>query len=435
MRFLHLFLLAFPVFLLQDNPVPAQGFQLVATETPPYSGTWQPVERYYFSGSGGSYKKLSFIPKDMTHDPSSAAFRTPFELFIANRAAHSGKGSISTFVMSSDGTSFVPGPVIKGNGLTDPHQIAFNPVDGELFATNWKTRILSRFTFDKYGRAVPNGTIHMPDPNPQLGVAIRKKDQQLFVSSYTSVRIFRRNANGSYTYKGGFTAPNKKGFHFMTFRGDELYLCALYMDRVYRFQFDAQGNPKLKETISSPSPVSTAFSLDGKEMFVASHFKGGIRRYKYDAVKDTWIYQSEIKTPQMGGMAVGPVDGSGSFSLYGKGCPGTGNLVPTISAVGSARRGKAMTIRVHNGLPRGVGALLLGTQPGNSPLPGGCTFLLGGGFLPFAVNLDQEGSYWMPIPIPAGLYPGFAYFQFFGIDPGASNGNFSATNGLKVQVL
>ncbi len=435
MRFPRLVLLSLPFLAVPGKILPAQSFQLIATETPPNQGYWQPVERYLFTGSGSAPRKLSFIPSKMTHDPSCAAFRTPFELFVANRASHSGKGYISTFVMSSDGKDFVQGPPIRGNGLTDPHQIAFNPVDGELFCTNYKSGIVSRFTFDKFGRPVPNGTITMPDKKIMVGLAVRKKDQQLFVSHYTFVRRFRRNANGTYAYAGALSVQNKNGLHYMTFLGDELYLCAVFMDKIYRFSFDAQGNPVKKKSITSPSPISVAFSLDGKEMFAASHYAGGIRRYQYDASRDDWVYKSTILTPKLGGLAVGPVDGSGSFSLYGTGCPGTGKAVPTVSAVGSAFRGKALTVRVHRGLPKGSGVLLLGTLPAALPLPGGCSLLVGGTLYPFFVSLDQEGSYWMPIQVPAALYPGDAFFQFFGVDPGAPNGMFSSSNGLKVHVM
>lgn len=287
--------------------LPALGsaavFQVVVTETPVGSGSAQPIERYLVSDTFGAMTRVSDIPASLTNDPSSVAFRSPLEMFVANRAGHTGNSSISTFTFDPSLLTFTPGPTITGNSVTDAHGLAFNPMDGELFQANWNTGIVSRFKFDAAGNALPNGTITMPDSQRLLGVAIRPADQQLFVSSYQGVRRFRRNTDGSYAYLSTF-AVGQGLVHYMKVRQDELYVCDIASSAVYRFRFDAAGVPVLKDSTSSLHVVDIAFSPDGREMFAANHFEGGIRRYRYTPATDSWAsFGDVLATPQLGGIA------------------------------------------------------------------------------------------------------------------------------------
>jgi 6-phosphogluconolactonase (cycloisomerase 2 family) len=283
----------------------AQSFQLVATETPPGSGSQQPVERFLVDGAGGDAQRLSDIPPDATDDPSCAVFRTPLQLFVSNRAAHSGNGSISVFDFHPSLQTFTQGPTITGNGLTDVAQITFNPVDGELFATNWTSGQLSRFLIDAGGNAVPNGTVVMPFGGYQLGVAVREADQQLLVTSYTALRRFGRNPDGTYSHIENI-GLGSGGLHYLTFRGDELYIADVYGDTIYRYLFDQDGVPVPNGTVASRSPIAVAFSPDGREMFAASHLDGGITRFAHDPDGDAWIETDQIATPDLGGVTTAP---------------------------------------------------------------------------------------------------------------------------------
>lgn len=281
----------------------AQDFQLIVAETPVGSGQFQPIERYYIPETGGDETRLSDIPPALTDDPVSVAFRSSLLLFVSNRSGHSGNGSISTFAFDPNYGDFTPLETITGNSLTDVAQLAFNPVDGELFAANFASGLLSRFTFDSGGAAVPHGTLAMPDAERQLGVAIRRADQQLFVSSYDEVRRFNRESDGSYSYISSFTIPGATSIHFMKFRGEELYVCDIATSAVYRFQFDVGGVPQPNGAVPTPSPIDVAFSPDGQEMYVASHLNGGVSRFLYDNGGDTWNYVTTIPTPSLGGLA------------------------------------------------------------------------------------------------------------------------------------
>ena len=69
----------------------AQPFQIVATQTPPFSippEQWKSVTRWSLTGSGSTLTPLSSIPDGQVHDPIGVAFRTPTDLFISNRAGN-----------------------------------------------------------------------------------------------------------------------------------------------------------------------------------------------------------------------------------------------------------------------------------------------------------------------------------------------------------
>jgi hypothetical protein len=287
------------------SPVPAEPFQIIAAETPMGAGSNQGVRRYIVRETFGPVQQLTPIPGSVLYDPAALALRSPTELFISNRAAHTGNGSVARVRLF--GSSFEYLDTFKGNGLTDCVQSCFDPVSGELFVTNWSTGILSRFVFDASGNPVPNGLITMPDGGYQLGVVIRPADRQLFVSDYTKVRRFSPNPDGSYTFLGTFWEHSGALYHFMKFKDDILYLASFSENAVLRFSFDAQGNPVYKDRIVAENALDTAFSPDGQEMFVTDHRNGGIMRFKYDSVAETWTrYGDKIPTPMLGGIVIVP---------------------------------------------------------------------------------------------------------------------------------
>ncbi len=291
-----------------NTPISAEPFQIIAAETPMGAGSNQGVRRYIVRETFGPAEQLTPIPGSVLYDPAGLALRNPAELFIANRAAHTGKSSIAR--VSLFGSNFAYIDSFSGNGVTDCHQLNFDPVTGELFQTNWSTGILSRFQFDDSGNPVPNGTILMPDSGKQLGVVVRPADRQLFVSDYTKVRRFMPNPDGSYTYLGAFAENGAALYHFMKFKDDLLYLTNFQHNVVLRFSFDPQGNPVPKDSIvmgGNAGPVDLDFSPDGLEMFVTDHRNGGIMRFQYDEISESWIrFGDDIPTPMLGGIVIVP---------------------------------------------------------------------------------------------------------------------------------
>jgi hypothetical protein len=413
----------------------AQTFQLVVTETPPGSGhQQQPVLRYLVNGSGGAVTRLADVPRTQTSDPACPAFRSPLELFVGNRHGNQGPGSVSPFVLGSNAATAVPGPRLTGNALSGVHQIAFDPAGDELFCANQLGGAVSRFRFDALGAAIANGTVAMPDTLSDRGIAIRAADRQLFVSALTLIRRFRRNLDGSYTHLGNFTTGTSS-LHFLKFRGDELYAADYGAGVVHRFRFDANGAPVPNGGVTSPNAIDVAFSPDGAEMYVSSHGSGGIRRFTYNSGNDSWTPGATIAAPSLGGIAVSPLDASGSFDPYGNGCPGTGGRVPSLSAIGSAARGRALTLNVFDGPGGAAGALFASVSTGNLPLPGGCTLLLGFPLVQVGVlPLDPAGSARVGTTVPVTITPADVLFQFAALDAGSGNGVFTLTNGLRVRV-
>jgi len=285
--------------------VMADPFQIIICETPMVSGGGQGLRRYIAYDTFGAILQLTPIPGNLVDDPAGLAMRNDNELFVGNRAAHSGNGSISRFTLN--GSFYQAAGTITGNYVTDCHQLAFDHDNGELFQTNWPTGKLSRFLFDGSGNAIANGYIQMPDGNKMLGVAVRPADRQLFVSDYDYVRRFSRNTDGSYTFIGTFTVQSGELYHFMKFHNDELYLAAFQTNRVLRFSFDAMGNPVFKQAISATGAVDMDFSPDGQEMFVTNHRSGSITRYRYESGTDTWTaFGDPIPTPSLAGIVITP---------------------------------------------------------------------------------------------------------------------------------
>ncbi|MBN1816955.1 MAG: hypothetical protein JW828_06315 [Sedimentisphaerales bacterium] len=267
------------------------------------AGSKQGVRRYIVRDVFGPVQQLTPIPGDLLYDPAGLALRSPDEVFVANRAAHTGNSSISRFALYGSELDFIG--TFTGNGVTDCHQLCFDPVSGELFQTNWTTGILSRFVFDGENNPLANGILQMPDNDKQLGVVVRPADRQLFVSDYQKVRRFSHNLDGSYTFIEDFAQDGGALYHFMKIRDDILYLTDFNHGVVLRFTFDDFGAPIYKDSVAAEGAVDMDFSPDGQEMYVTDHRNGGIMRYRYDGETDTWIrHGDKIPTPMLGGIVV-----------------------------------------------------------------------------------------------------------------------------------
>ncbi|MBN1846193.1 MAG: hypothetical protein JW810_10955 [Sedimentisphaerales bacterium] len=283
----------------------AEAFQVIITETPMGAGHKQGVRRYIVQDSLGPVQQLTPLPGDLLYDPAGLALRNENDLFVGNRAAHTGNGTISRFTLY--GSTFAFRETISGNQLTDCAQPCFDPNTGELFQTNYTGGVLSRFLFDAAGNPVANGVITMPDGGNQLGAIVRPADRQLFVSDYTRVRRFAAQPDGSYSFVGYFAQDGGALYHFMKIKDDLLYLTNFNANQVMRFTFDPLGTPVLKDTVAAENALDVDFSPDGKEMYVTDHRNGGIMRYRYDAETGTWLRHGEkIATPMLAGIVVTP---------------------------------------------------------------------------------------------------------------------------------
>lgn len=296
--------IGFGIVLLAAGQAQAQGFQLVVAITPPGSGSsGQEVRRYNVAGTGGAMTQLSDIPASQMNDPAGLVFRTPSQLFVANRHGNSGVGSVGQFNFDGSFNSFTQGPTTTGNGLANATGITIDNANDEMFVVNAFQGTVSRFLVDAMGNTTANGTLSLP--NDARGVVASEDGDELFVSVPGSQTILRYARTG-----GGFSAMTSITLtgaaanpHLMKFREGELYIGDI-SGSVRRIAFDGAGNAVQKASIASHSPIDMAFSPDGMEMFVSNHFAGGgITRYLYNSGTDTWGFTGSIATPSLGGIA------------------------------------------------------------------------------------------------------------------------------------
>lgn len=285
----------------------AQPFQIVATETPPFSippEQWKSVTRWSLTGSGSALTPLSSIPDGQVHDPIGVAFRTPTDLFISNRAGNGFQaGTISRFTLTDGGATATKIDEFGQPGLIGPHEICFNPITRELFAAAVNDGIW-RWTFDTQGHVSANGSFARG--RAWRGVCIEPSGNYLYASAANgTVYRFQLNGDGSVTELSGFNIPGANNLHFFGLGPvqGQIYVCDYGSGHAFRLQTHADGSLTVLQAVDSVQSIDCAFSPDGQEMFVARHNSGGIDRFSYSSGTDSWTYVSTVSTPSMGGFA------------------------------------------------------------------------------------------------------------------------------------
>ncbi len=262
------------------------AYAIVVTQSPAGPGngapsTWGGVLQYELPRDGGQLRQISGIDAGLLHDPVAVVYRAATrELFVANRhgnnSADGVAGSISVFAYSSATRDFTPEPPIVGNWLSGVHQVAFNPVTGELFAANVNSGI-SRFVFVD-GGAVANGTI---SDGPVRGVLIANDGTHLFHTAAS-------NVIRQFPLDGGpelppLVIPGNPNLHFFDARGDTIFVCGLDSQRIYRLK-ERDGGLELIDSFAASSPVSVRVDLSGDELYVSGHRNSDVlQRFELDA--------------------------------------------------------------------------------------------------------------------------------------------------------
>jgi len=127
----------------------------------------------------------------------------------------------------------------------------------------------------------------------------------------------------------------------------------------------------------------------------------------------------------------------GSATPYGFGSPGTGGILPRLTASGCASPGKSLRIAFEKGLGGSTAFLLLGTQRSVMELWAGCVLRVAPVFavsppIPLVGAGPGNGTFALNVPIPGGTPTGTRITaQVAVLDPGATMG-ISASNGLDV---
>jgi ELWxxDGT repeat protein len=122
---------------------------------------------------------------------------------------------------------------------------------------------------------------------------------------------------------------------------------------------------------------------------------------------------------------------------YGKGCPGTGGVVPQLGAQGTPFLGNASFANVvSRGLPNSTAILFYGIAPSELQLGNGCTlwFDILQPYFVFVAGTNAAGTAVFPLPVPndRSLVGGQAFTMADVVDPNGAYANIvSMTGGVK----
>lgn len=313
----------------------AQPFQIVATQTPPFSippDQWKSVTRWSLTGAGGSLVSLSSIPDGQVHDPIGVAFRTPTDLFISNRAGNGFQaGTISRFTLTDGGATATKIDEFGQTGLVGPHEICFNPITRELFCGAVNDGIW-RWKFDTNGAVSANGSFARG--RAWRGVCVEPSGTYLYATAFSgTVYRFQLNGDSAPTEMAAQNIPGASSLHFFSLGPvqGEIYACDYGSSKVYRLQTHADGSFTVLQSINSTQAIDCAFSPDGHEMYVARHNSGGIDRFSFNSGTNSWTFVKTESTPSMGCIAA-YVPAACPADLTGEGFVDDSDFVVFVSA-------------------------------------------------------------------------------------------------------
>jgi probable HAF family extracellular repeat protein len=213
----------------------------------------QAVFRFGFDSSGNPTSNGQFSTSPYGWGMRSMIVTPWGELLISNYSAH----AIFRYVFDGNGNGQANG-VIEDNIQGEPHGMAFSP-SGELFVAGAMSNLIMRYRFDAEHHAIPNGQISVPGYDMVIGVAVspwgelfaasRGKimpDGQALISRWTF------DSTGKAVPGGSFLCPN--GVHELTF-GPVQYTQPVPADVV----LDALGAERIAYTL----PLPDAFDVAG----------------------------------------------------------------------------------------------------------------------------------------------------------------------------
>lgn len=251
-------------------------FTLWVTETPA-GGTAQfasqqkgGVRSFVFDGLGyapGNVTVSTTIAAASLNDPSSVIAKANGSLLIADRGFNTGPGAVSQVTF----TAGVPNPatVVLSGLATGPHQTALTASGGlivsslgsgaQLFPTVSPPATMSYASGNERG-AVVNGNL-------------------LYSTAGTGALQTFDVASGGLL--GTFGVAGASLMHYGAMFGGSLWLADVGANvtgaggGVYRVTLDVNGNPVSSAKVANVNgAISVAFSPNGDEMLVASHFDG-----------------------------------------------------------------------------------------------------------------------------------------------------------------
>ena len=200
-------------------------------------------------------------------------------------------GSISRFTYDKATETFTPHGEITGNGLARVHQVAFTPLEAELFAAN-RDGGISRFKFDKSGNPIANGVLNAT--GWIRGLAVSPDGKRLYVTTASYI-IRQFDLSNNATELASVSVPDMTAnLHFMSVVGSDLYAPGVGSGFVYHFKIGNNDDLSLVDSTMGDNPISIALAPDGLEMFAAGHLNSDlIDRFK--AAKP-WTATTKINT-------------------------------------------------------------------------------------------------------------------------------------------
>ncbi len=268
-----------------------------------------PVYLYDSTGTCVNITPLTPIPDTLTYDPGAVEFGPTGDLFVSSGAA----GAIYRFAVSGKG-GFTSKATITAGVQPTVTGLHFSPW-GELFTADYRSRTVSRFTFDASGNAVHNGSFIATD-NQAQDIVFTPWGELLVADSYNPPVVHRWtfDADKVPVYKGSFTVedavPGYGQLHGMVFRSPtELLIANPTINAIHRFSFydtTSAVPPVFTGRIDVPGgPVDLCMDTVGR-LYVSGHFSGDITRITFDASGAATIDRSWHVDTNLGGIDFRP---------------------------------------------------------------------------------------------------------------------------------
>lgn len=248
------------------------------------------------------------------------------------------------------------------------------------------------------------------------------------MSSYTFVRRFARQQNGSYTHIGNLTIPGASLIHFLSFRGDQLYVSDVQTNAVHRFPLQCARQPRGQRGRAVCQRDRLRVQSGPGRDVGRTPLRRRVRALRA-SIGDRHL--------AVDGGDRGSVDGRHRDDralvreFAGSGCRAPAPSCRPCRVSASRDRGSRRSCARSSACPADSASCRWRRHPATcrcSAAPG-CRVRTSA--TPTSSCSTGPGGTTFPITIPANFTPLDLYYQSFVIDFGAANGLFSATAGLR----
>ena len=250
---------------------------VAARSVPGGSTTSQPLLLYSFCDTGPLGDNPEQVIEYPSLEPSFLTAGPQNSLYVGNRGLCSAEAGSVEILFIGDNCQCVDALSVTSPELQFVHGVAVSDYE-EVYAANYLTGLISRFTFNSNGAILWGTPINTNKP-VNLGLVLGP-DGDLFSShGLHGIQRIELTTTGALLHN----LPVGSGdFHGMAFNAaGELFVADL-RGSVLHVSFDYAGNANVKDRIAiSGGPIDVAFSPEG-ELFASTHFDGAIHRFLFD---------------------------------------------------------------------------------------------------------------------------------------------------------